>query len=95
MYATHHQRMIKSFADKRTAALFQGLVAKGTPPDVARRATAKLRLIDAAAELSFLESPPGNRLEALGGDRAGQHSIRVNEPVAPLLPLVRRGRLRR
>ncbi|HYC04029.1 MAG TPA: type II toxin-antitoxin system RelE/ParE family toxin [Azospirillaceae bacterium] len=71
--------MIKSFADKRTAALFQGLVAKGTPQDVARRATAKLRLIDAAAELSFLESPPGNRLEALGGDRAGQHSIRVND----------------
>ena len=71
--------MIRSFADKRTAALFKGLVTKGTPADVARRATAKLLLIDAAAELSFLESPPGNRLEALGGDRSGQHSIRVND----------------
>ena len=43
---------------------------------VARR---KLRMIDAAAELRDLASPPGNRLEALRGDRAGQHSIRIND----------------
>ncbi len=39
----------------------------------------KLALLDAAASLDFLRSPPGNRLEALRGDRAGQHSIRVND----------------
>lgn len=38
----------------------------------------KLGLLEAAATLDFLRSPPGNRLEALKGDRAGQHSIRVN-----------------
>jgi len=71
--------MIKSFRDKRTEALFHGQGAKGFPPklvDVARR---KLRMIHAAAQLRDLKSPPGNRLEALSGDRRGQHSIRVND----------------
>ncbi len=71
--------MIKRFRDKRTAALFQGLTAKGIGADVVRRAKAKLDLLDAAATLDFLRSPPGNRLEALKGDRAGQHAIRVND----------------
>ncbi len=44
-----------------------------------RRAKAKLDLIDAAAVLDFLRSPPGDHLEALKGDRAGQHAIRVND----------------
>jgi proteic killer suppression protein len=39
----------------------------------------KLQMLDSAATLSFLKSPPGNRLEALAGDRAGQHSIRIND----------------
>ena len=39
----------------------------------------KLQMLDSAATLEFLRSPPGNRLEALRGDRAGQHSIRVND----------------
>jgi proteic killer suppression protein len=72
-------RMIKSFADKRTAALFAGIFARGIPADVVKRARVKLALIDAAATLDFLRSPPGNRLEALRDDRAGQHSIRVND----------------
>jgi len=42
-------------------------------------ATRKLAMLDAAAELRDLESPPGNRLEALARDRAGQHSIRIND----------------
>jgi proteic killer suppression protein len=42
-------------------------------------ATRKLTMLDAAATLEFLRSPPGNRLEALAGDRAGQHSIRIND----------------
>lgn len=71
--------MIKRFADARTAALFHGLAAKGLQPDVRKRAKSKLGLIDAAATLDFLRSPPGNRLEALRGDRAGQHSVRVND----------------
>lgn len=71
--------MIRSFADRRTAALFDGRYIKGIPADVAQRAAIKLRAIDAAADLSFLRAPPGNRLEALRGDRAGQHSIRVND----------------
>lgn len=71
--------MILSFADRRTAALFKGLVPKGVPADIAAVAKRKLDQIDAAATLAFLRSPPGNRLEALKGDRRGQHSIRVND----------------
>lgn len=71
--------MIKSFCDKRTAALFQGLTPRGIGPDVVKRAKMKLALLDAAVTLDFLRSPPGNRLEALKGNRAGQHSIRVND----------------
>ncbi len=70
--------MIESFADKRTLAVFQGLMPKGFPSDLARVARRKLRLLDTAGRLDDLRSPPGNRLEALKGDRAGQHSIRVN-----------------
>src|SRR5579883_2049027 len=71
--------MIKSFADKRTAAIFKGLSPKGVGADLVKRARIKLMLIDEAATVEFLRSPPGNRLEALTGDRAGQHSIRVND----------------
>ena len=46
---------------------------------VARAATRKLALLDAAQTPEFLRSPPGNRLEALKGDRKGQHSIRIND----------------
>lgn len=70
--------MIRSFADKRTAAVFSGQVVRGLPNEVQGRARAKLLAIDAAAELRDLRAPPGNRLEALRGDRAGQHSVRVN-----------------
>ncbi len=71
--------MIKSFADKRTAAIFAGLCPKGTPADVANTARRKLAMIDRAVDLEDLRSPPGNRLEALKGDRQEQHSIRVND----------------
>jgi proteic killer suppression protein len=43
-------------------------------------AARKLALLDAAHTLDFLRSPPGNRLEALRGDRKGQYSIRINDP---------------
>jgi proteic killer suppression protein len=71
--------VIRSFADKRTAAIFSGLAVKGLPPAIQQRAKAKLHALDAAAAADDLRSPPGNRLERLKGGRAGQHSIRINE----------------
>jgi proteic killer suppression protein len=71
--------MIESFRDKRTAAVFLGKLPKGFPSDVAAVARRKLRMLDAARRLDDLRVPPGNRLEALSGDRAGRHSIRVND----------------
>jgi proteic killer suppression protein len=52
---------------------------KGFPPDIFRRAKRKLQSIAAARDLTDLKVPPGNQLEALSGDRRGQHSIRIND----------------
>ncbi|MBX3175319.1 MAG: type II toxin-antitoxin system RelE/ParE family toxin [Gemmatimonadaceae bacterium] len=71
--------MIKSFADRQTEELFRTGKAKKVPPDVARRALRKLEAVDAADQVSDLKVPPGNRLHALRGDRAGQHAIAVND----------------
>ena len=71
--------VIKSFADKRTAAVFAGLVVKALPNQIQNRARAKLLAIDAAKQSDDLRVPPGNCLEALHGDRRGQYSIRINE----------------
>jgi proteic killer suppression protein len=71
--------VIASFRDKRTAAIAQGRLPKGFPPDLLTAARRKLGYLDAAARLEDLRSPPGNRLEALSGNRAGQYSIRVND----------------
>ncbi|MFL6798563.1 MAG: type II toxin-antitoxin system RelE/ParE family toxin [Xanthobacteraceae bacterium] len=71
--------MIKSFADKRTAALFAGYSVKALPNQMQTRARAKLLTIDAARQLNDLRVPPGNRLEPVHGDRRGQHSIRIND----------------
>ena len=70
--------MIKSFFCKETQALFEGRNPRRfrAIQSVAER---KLTQLEAAATLDFLRSPPGNRLEALHGDRKGQWSIRVNE----------------
>jgi proteic killer suppression protein len=70
--------VIKSFADKRTAAIFAGHAVRGLPLQIQERARAKLLALDAAKRLDDLRRPPGNRLEALAGNRQGQHSIRVN-----------------
>ena len=70
--------MIKSFADKRTAAIFAGHAVRGLPLQLQQRARAKLLAIDAANRLNDLLTPPGNRLEALRADRRGQYSIRIN-----------------
>ena len=71
--------VIKSFADKRTAAIFVGYAVRDLPQQIQRRARAKLLAIDAASLLDDLRVPPGNRLKALKGERAGQHSIRIND----------------
>ena len=71
--------MIASFKDRRTAAVWRGRLPKGFPPDLLTVGRRKLGYPDAATTREDLRSPPGNRLEALSGDRAGQHSIRVND----------------
>ena len=71
--------MIRSFADKQAEGLFHGRFMRKLPHDVQRIAQRKLLQLNAATALSDLRTPPGNRLEALKGDRSGQHSIRIND----------------
>ncbi len=70
--------MIQSFRSKETQELFEGGNPRRFQP-FQRVAIRKLTQLDAAETLDFLRSPPGNRLEALKGDREGQHSIRIND----------------
>lgn len=74
--------MIASFRDKATEALFHGEGGKAIrkiPPDIRTVAVRKLDQLNAAVVLGDLRAPPGNRLEALRGELAGRHSIRVND----------------
>lgn len=73
------RHVIASFADRDTEALFRRERVKRIDPRVQRVALRKLRYLDSAASLEDLRVPPGNRLEALHGDRTGRHSIRVND----------------
>ena len=69
---------IQSFRCKETQLIYEGVLSKrfnNIRPVVER----KLQMLDDAVELKDLASPPGNRLEQLSGNRAGQHSIRVND----------------
>jgi proteic killer suppression protein len=70
--------MIQSFRCPDTQALFETGRSRRFSAILAV-ATRKLAQLDAANTLNFLRSPPGNRLEGLQGDRAGQYSIRINE----------------
>jgi toxin HigB-1 len=70
--------MIQSFADRDTERLFHNHPVRGLQ-SIERQARRKLLLLDAAARLDDLRVPPGNRLEALSGDRSGQYSIRINQ----------------
>ncbi|MEI2734627.1 MAG: type II toxin-antitoxin system RelE/ParE family toxin [Rhodoblastus sp.] len=71
--------MIRSFADPETERIWSGRRSRKLPPDIQSVALRKLRLLNQARAISDLRAPPGNRLEALRGDRAGQHSIRIND----------------
>lgn len=69
--------MIQSFRCKDTQALYEGRHPRRFRA-IEAVAERKLAMLDAAHTLEFLRSPPGNQLEALKGDRMGQHSIRIN-----------------
>ena len=71
--------MIRSFRDKDTEAIWQRRYVKKLSPELGRLAYNKLVLINAAESINDLRVPPGNRLEKLAGNRAGQYSIRVND----------------
>lgn len=72
--------MIRSFADPETEKIFRGEASRKFPPDIQRTARRQLIYLDEADNLADLWAPPGNRLEALKGQRAGQHRLRINDP---------------
>ena len=71
--------MIVGFRDTETEKIWNGLRSRKLPPAIQSGALRKLRLINAAKRIDDLRVPPGNRLEALRGDRGGQWSIRIND----------------
>jgi proteic killer suppression protein len=71
--------VIANFACRKTERLWQRRRDHGLPPQIERVALRKLTQLVRSRELRDLSLPPGNRLEALKGNRAGQHSIRVND----------------
>jgi proteic killer suppression protein len=70
--------VIRSFADRETELVFAGERSRKLPGEIQQAAFRKLVLLSNARRLDDLRIPPGNRLEALAGNRAGQHSIRIN-----------------
>ena len=71
--------MIKTYRNKETENAAQGKFGKRVPPNIRKRTKMRLDRINATVELSDLSVPPSHRLEALKGDRKGQHSIRIND----------------
>ena len=75
--------MIRSFVDRATEDIFNGVETRrarvACPPALWRVARRKLTQLNRVRDLRELAVPPGNRLERLSGDRAGQHSVRINE----------------
>ena len=71
--------MIVDFRCKETEAVWHGVVSRKLPQDIQKTALRKLRMLNNAQRLQDLAIPPNNRLEALRGDRQGQHSIRIND----------------
>jgi len=71
--------MIQGFANAETERIWSGRRSRRFPPDMQVVALRKLRLLNQARVLGDLRAPPVDRLEALKGDRTGQHSIRVND----------------
>jgi proteic killer suppression protein len=71
--------MIRSFKCKETEGIWLGRLSRRLPRDIQDRALRKLRQLDASRTMDDLRNPPGNRLEMLTGNRAGQMSIRIND----------------
>ena len=71
--------MIESFASNETEKIFRGMTSIKLPKDIQRTARRKLLYLDDAVDLQDLLALPGNRLEKLKGNRAGQYSIRIND----------------
>lgn len=71
--------MIESFACRQTEMIWNGERSRHFPPDIQTTARRKLRYLANATTLMDLRVPPGNRLEALSGNRNGQYSIRIND----------------
>ncbi|CAA6693715.1 MULTISPECIES: type II toxin-antitoxin system RelE/ParE family toxin [unclassified Lentimonas] len=71
--------MIKSFRSKEVEKLWNRQRSAKLPLIIQSKSRDKLAQIDAAIQVEDLRFPPGNRLESLGGDRVGQHSIRINQ----------------
>lgn len=71
--------MIKSFRDTNTERVFNREFVRKFPREIQQRAFMRLNAIDAAVRLEDLRLPPSNRLEALKGDRKGEHSVRIND----------------
>ncbi|MDZ7845238.1 MAG: type II toxin-antitoxin system RelE/ParE family toxin [Anaerolineales bacterium] len=71
--------MIRSFNNKETKKVFAREYSRKLPESIQQKAYRKLRMINNSIDLNDLRLPPGNRLEKLRGDRAGQHSIRIDQ----------------
>ena len=71
--------MIRSFKCSETEKIYQRTHSRKLPQSIQRAAMRKMWVLDAAVDLNELRVPPNNRLEALRGDRTGQHSIRINQ----------------
>ncbi len=69
--------MIRTF-EKETELVWSGMRSRKLPPDILHRALNRLRMLNRAKTLDDLRNPPSNRLHALDGERAGQHSISIN-----------------
>ncbi|GHV05115.1 plasmid maintenance system killer protein [Campylobacterota bacterium] len=75
----YNPQMIKSFKNRETEKIFQGVVSHKFPFDIQTRAFNKLTALHIAESIDDLKNPPSNHLELLRGDRAGQFSIRIND----------------
>ena len=71
--------MIKSFRSRETEKIWNGIRAKRLPQGIQQIARRKLRMLNNARSINDLRVPPANQLEALRGNRKGQHSIRIND----------------
>jgi proteic killer suppression protein len=71
--------MIKSFRSSETQKIWNGTRSKRLPQNIQQIARRKLRMLNNARSINDLRVPPANRLEALRGNRKGQHSIRIND----------------